>query len=140
MGARIDDGFATLIEFSSSTVVKFWEKSVTPPGIEGGGENDTTTMRNTTWRTKSPKQLMSLTQGSATVAYDPTVLNDIVLMINVNQAISITFPDSSVLTFWGWLDSFKPGEISEGAQPTAEIVLVPSNQDANGDEIAPTVV
>lgn len=135
--ARIDDGFATLITFSENSAVSFYEKTVTPPGVEGGGEVDTTTMRNTAWRTRSPKKLKTLSNGSITVAYDVAVFDEIVAMVNVNQLITVTFPDGETLSFWGWLDSFKPGEIQEGEQPTAEIEIIPSNQNSSGVEVAP---
>ena len=134
---RIDDGFATLIEFAEDSDVQMWEKEVTPPGIDGGGENDTSTMRNTAWRTRSPKGLKTLTESSLVVAYDPAVYDEIVAMCNVNQAITITFPDDSTLVFWGWLNEFTPSAAVEGEQPTADVTIIPSNQDASGDEIAP---
>lgn len=136
---RIDDGFSTQIDFADNPSVSFWEKEVTPPGIEGGGANETTTMRNSTWRTKSPKKLVSLTDCSFTAAYDPVVYEDIIDMINANQLITITFPDDSTLEFWGWLDSFTPNANVEGEQPTAACTIVPSNQtdSATPTEIAP---
>lgn len=135
--ARIDDGFSTTISFESNASVLFYEKTVTPPGIEGGGEIDTTTMRNTAWRTKAAKQLKSLTNASITVAYDPEVYDDILEMIQINQEITITFPDASTLVFYGWIDTFAPGALTEGEQPTAEITIIPSNQDESGTETAP---
>lgn len=135
--ARIDDGFPTTIAFAEAPAVKFYEKEVTPPGMEGGGANDITTMQNTTWRTRSPKQLKTLSECALVAAYDPEVYNDIVAMMNVNQEITITFPDDSILVFWGWLDVFKPNRLVEGEQPTAEVTIIPSNLDAAGDEIAP---
>lgn len=135
--SRIDDGFSTTIAFAEAPAVKFYEKTVTPPGVEGGGANETTTMRNEEWRTKAPKKLKSLGDAGAKCAYDPAVLTDCVAMINVNQEITITFPDDSTWVFWGWLDEFKPGEITEGKQPEADIKIIASNQDDNGDEIAP---
>lgn len=132
---RIDDGFSTQIDFADNPSVSFWEKEVTPPGIEGGGANETTTMRNTLWRTKSPKKLVSLTDCSFTAAYDPVVYEDIIAMINANQLITITFPDDSTLEFWGWLDSFTPNANVEGEQPTAACTIVPSNQT---DSAVPT--
>ena len=135
--ARIDDGFATLIEFAEDSDVQMWEKEVTPPGVSGGGENDTSTMRNTTWRTKSPKGLMSLSEASLVVAYDPAVYNEIITMLNVNQQITITFADGSTLVFWGWIDEFTPGAAAEGSQPTATVKIIPSNQNGSGIETAP---
>lgn len=137
MSIRIDDGFKTLISFALSSSVKFWEKSITPPGMSGGGPNDTTTMRNTLYRTKAPKKLITLDPATVVVAYDPAVYPQIVSMLNQNQAITITFPDDSTLVFWGWIDSFAPSEASEGEQPTATVTIQPSNQNASGVETAP---
>ena len=135
--ARIDDGFSTTIGFANYPSVSFWEKEVTPPGMEGGGANEITTMRNTTWRTKAPKKLVSLTDCAFTAAYDPVVYDDVVDMINENQLITITFPDGATLAFWGWLDTFTPNANTEGEQPTAQCNIVPSNQNASGTETEP---
>ena len=137
--ARIDDGFATLITFANYPSVQLWEKEVTPPGISGGGANDITTMRNTAWRTRAPKKLKTLSDASGVYAYDPAAYNDLVSMINENQEITITFPDAQTLTFWGWMDEFTPARAVEGEQPTAEVTIIPSNQDDNGDEVAPVL-
>ncbi len=136
---RLDDGYQTLLTFSaaSSGVEVFWEKEVTPPGIDGGGPNDTSTMRNSVYRTNSPKNLITLTAGSFTAAYDAAILDELIAMVNVNQAITVTFPDDSTWVFWGWINEASPGALVEGEQPTIDITIEPSNQDAAGDEIAP---
>ncbi len=137
--ARLDDGFSTTIYFSAATsgITVFWEKEITPPGISGGGENDTTTMRNTTWRTKAPKNLKSLTPGSFVVSYDSSILDEMNAMINVNQLIVITYPDGSDIRFWGYIDEYTPNALVEGEQPTANITVIPTNQDSNGNEASP---
>jgi len=135
--ARMDDGAVTLIEFSADSNVKMYEKTVTPPGVSSGGAIDVTTMRNTTWRTKSPKTFKDMTDGSLTVAYDPAVYTEILAMIGDNQSIVITFPDATTLTFWGWIDAFTPGEMVEGEQPTAEVTIIPSNMNDSGVETDP---
>lgn len=135
--SRIDDGFSTTVSFGLSPTVKFWEKQVTPPSITGGGSNDTTTMRNTTWRTLAPKQLKSLGQAKLSAAYDPAVYTDILSMIQVNQLITVTFPDGSTYSFYGWVDEFTPGAIAEGSQPTADVTIICSNQNESGEETAP---
>lgn len=135
--SRIDDGFATLITLAGAPSIALYEKEVTPPGVTGGGENDTTTMRNLVWRTKAPKKLKSLTECSAVVSYAAEVFDDVVAQTQVNQLITITWPDTSTLEFWGWLEEFTPNALKEGEQPTANCKFIPSNQDANGDEIAP---
>jgi hypothetical protein len=63
-----------------------------------------------------------------TVAYDPAFLTDVLAMVNINQLITITFPDNSTWKFWGWLDTFTPNANVEGEQPTAQCTVIPSNQ------------
>lgn len=132
---RLDDGYQTLIDLGG--IATLYEKTVTPPGIDGGGAVDTTTMQNSAWRTRNPKQLKTLSEGSITVAYDVALYDDILAAVNVNQLITITFPDGSTLAFWGWLNTFTPNELVEGEQPTAECQIIPSNQDSSGAEVAP---
>lgn len=146
MSELLTDGFPTTIAFTSSelssglvmsTVME--EQDLTPPGVSGGGPNDTTSMRNTAWRTRHPKKLKTLTASSITVKYDPAFYDDVIAMINDNQQITVTFPDDSTIVFWGWVDSFTPNACVEGEQPTATMVIEPSNMDADNDndEIAP---
>jgi hypothetical protein len=137
MTVRIDDGFSTTVDLAANPSVHFWEKTVTPPGVEGGGANDTSTMRNTAWRTKAPKKLKTLSDGKMTVAYDPEIYDDVLAMVQVNQLITVNFADGDTLAFWGWIDSFVPGAAEEGSQPTAEVTFIPSNQDDTGAEVAP---
>uniref|UniRef100_A0A6M3K439 Tail protein n=3 Tax=viral metagenome TaxID=1070528 RepID=A0A6M3K439_9ZZZZ len=137
--AIINDGFSTTISFAEDADVQMKEKEVTPPGVEGGGANDTSTMHNTTWRTRQPKSLRTLSECSFTAAYDPAVYDEIVAMINVNQLITLTFPDGETLAFWGWLDVFTPGASKEGEQPTADVTIIPSNQNDSGVETAPVL-
>lgn len=136
-GLKMEDGYRTTIEFSENTTVSLWEKEVTPPGVDGGGEIDTTTMRNDEWRTKAAKALKTLTEGTVSAAYDPQVYDQIMAMVNVNQAITVTLPDGSTVVFWGWLNSFKPGALVEGQMPLAEVQIIPSNVDGDGAEIGP---
>jgi len=143
------DGYQTTIAFTSAQMDSqdfllevMEEKEVTPPGVEGGGANDATTMRNVTWRTMAPKMLKTLTQAPIVVAYDPEVYNEMVAMINDNQQITVTFPDLSRLVFWGWINSFTPNANVEGEQPTANLLIIPSNMDGdnNNAEIAPDYI
>ena len=134
---ELTDGYQTLISFAAKTTVLFKEISVTPPGIDGGGEIDITTMHNATWRTRNPKALVTLTNAKTTVAYDPAVYDDILELVNINTEITITFPDATTLVFWGWLNTFTPGDNTEGERPTAEIEIIPSNANASGVETGP---
>ena len=118
----LTDGFSTRITFGGITL---YEKSVTPPGVDGGGEVNTTTMGTVTWRSKQPKALKTLTNCKATVAYASADYTTLVAQVNVVQTITITFSDDTTISFSGWLDKFTPGDSSEGEQPTAEIEIIP---------------
>lgn len=140
--ALLTDGHPTTITFSDTPdiTLKICEKTVTPGGIEGGGANDTTCMRNLVWRTRQPKKLKTLTEGTFTASYDPSVFIDLVAAININQELTVNFPDGSKYKFFGWIDNFAPNEITEGEQPTAEVTFMPSNQDNTGAEVDPTYI
>lgn len=138
--AYLTDGHPTTMTFyalGTGVVLKAKETSVTPPGIAAGGENDTTTMRNETWRTKQPKHLKTLTNGALTFQYDPAIYDQILLIIGVNGQILAEFADGSTLLFWGWLDDFTLGECVEGTMPTATGTVICSNQDNDSNEVAP---
>lgn len=120
----LEDGFSTLITLANAPSIAFKEKSVTPPGVEGGDPIDTSTMHSVTWRNKAPRSLKEMTDASATVSYDPAVYDDIIDQVNVQQAITITYPDGTQMALWGFLRNFSPGELSEGDQPTAEVTFV----------------
>lgn len=141
--SRLKDGFPTIVNFPGAATnfpgLTVFEKTVTPPGYSGGGPNDTTTMRNLQFRTKQPKKLITLTKLEFTAAYDTQAYTDIFEALNFNQVVEVVFPDGATLSFWGWIDEFKPNEIKEGEQPTAACVIECSNQDNNSVEQAPTL-
>jgi hypothetical protein len=138
--ARIDDGFSTTILFTAApTALLIFEKTITPPGFENGGAIDTTTMLNTAYRTMAPKKLKTLTEMSFTAAYEPGAYTELLGILGVNDSIVITFPDSSTLTFYGWIDAVAPNELVEGEQGTLDITVIPSNVDTSGAETAPVL-
>lgn len=134
---RMDDGFATFITLENIPTVHMYEKEITPPGISSGGPIDVTTMRNSTWRTFSPRQLKTLTPVSATVAYATDAIDQLFAQVGVNQQITVHYPDGSHLVFWGWMEEFAPSAFTEGEQPTATLTVQPSNHNNNGSEVAP---
>lgn len=137
---RIDDGHPTTITLALAPNVAFWEKSVTPPGFDGGGPNDTTTMRNSIWRTMAPKKLLTLTPMTFKAAYAAVVIGDIRNNMNVNQLMTVIHATGAKWTFYGYLDKFTPDEVTEGTQPTATVTIQPTNQDNTGAEVAPSYV
>ncbi len=137
-GIMLGDGYSTKIAFSSDPDIEFWERTVKPPGIDGGDPVDRTTMHNLTWRTMASRALRTLTNSSVTAGYDPKVFDSIVAIINVEQEITVHFPDGSILIFYGYLKSFEPNEHSEGALPEATIEIVPTNTNpTTGAESSP---
>lgn len=137
-GNRMDDGYQTLIAFSQDPDIKFWEKSVTPPGFDGGDAINTTTMHNTSLRTFASAALQTMTDASVRVAYDPAVIPQIRAIVNVEGAITVHFPGGQKLSFFGFLRTFEPDEMVEGQQPEATITITCTNKDPNtGSEESP---
>ena len=137
MAIGMSDGYQTLVSFASDTTVLMYEKTVTPPGLDGGGEIDITTMLNAVYRSKSPKSLKTVTEAGFTASYDPAVLSEILALVNVNNLITVTMPTGATWAFWGWLNTFTPGEHTEGEQPIATVQIIPSNVNGSGVETAP---
>lgn len=132
----LSDGQGTKITFVGTAITLWQETSVTPPAITGDGPIPMTTHYNTGVRTQKPKKLKSIGNVAATVKYDPEVIDVVMAQLQVNQQIKITFPDLTTLTFWGWLEEFNPGACEEGAEVTADIVVMISNLNAS-DVITP---
>lgn len=138
VGIKLGDGYVSKLTPSADTDVSFWEKQITPFGMDGGEPVDTTTMHNSTYRTMAPRGLITATSLESTSAYDPRVLDQIVALINVETVWTVLFPDTSTWSFYGFLRSFTPGALVEGTQPEASIVVEPTNTDpSNGSEEGP---
>ncbi len=138
-GIKMDEGHGTKITFARNPSISFWEKSVQPPGIDGGDAVETKTMFNTQWETMSPSVLMKMTEGKVTAAYDPNLYSSILQLININDVCTVRFPDGSTLAFWGYLQKFEPSELKSGEQPEADITIMPTNRDNSGVEQAPVL-
>lgn len=143
-GFKLPDGFATEIAIAGATTIRIWEKTVQPPGYDGGAPIDITTMRNLKWRTKHPKHLQDVTNMEIACAYDPNVYNDVAPLINVPTTITVTFPPGETghgtgdtLCFYGYMMKFVPEPLKEGEFPTAAVTIVPTNTDPAGNEEGP---
>lgn len=129
-GTKMDDPFPTTVCFAADPDVAFWEKSVKPPGVDGGDGIDTTTMFNEVYHTKASRVLKMLSNAGGKAAYDPAVLPMIVALINVETSITVHFPSGKTWTFYGYLKSFTPSENSfNGGQPEADFDIVVTNCD-----------
>lgn len=139
-GIPLRDGHSTLITIAADVDINFWEKTVQPPGMDGGDPVDATTMHNTTYRVQRPNSLITLTEVTATVAYDPVAYTEIQSVLNTETTITITFSDGSTVAFYGFLRTFEPQDAEEGEQPEAEITITPTNWDpTNNVEAGPAV-
>lgn len=134
----LNDGFKTLITFSNNPSAEVYEKQVTPPGVDGGAPIDTTTMRNTSWRTFFSRSLKTLSALSLNGAYTTKgVYTHLLVMVNQNQLITVTFADGSTVAFWGFIQTVTPGAATEGEQPTVDITIAPTNRNNSNQEVAP---
>jgi hypothetical protein len=113
-GKKIENGFRIKITFASNATVNFWERAVKPPGFDGGDPTDTTTQFNTTVRTKGSRKLITITDITGTVLYDPAVIPQILALINVEQAVTVLWPDGATLALYGYLKNFEPAEMGHG--------------------------
>ena len=77
-GIRMEDGYQTLLAFELDSNIDFWEKTVSPFGLDGEDEIPTTTMHNTLYRTFYQRALITITECVLTVAYDPCVMENII--------------------------------------------------------------
>ena len=139
MARFLTDGFKALVSFQSfpGSVAVMKEREVQPPDLDAGGEIETSTMRNSRYRTKAPKSLVTAGDVTLQIQYDPAIYDGIVAMLGRNQLIAVTFPDGTSVIVWGWLDKFTPASLKEGDFPMAEIKIHCSNQNNSGIEVAP---
>ncbi len=128
-GIKVKDGFPATITFAADPDVSFWEKTVKPPGIDGGDPIPQTTMLNSAWHTMAPRSLKKLTECSGSAAYDPNVVNNILALINVETTVTVRWADGSTLAFFGYLQKVEFEELKEGEQPSLNYTVQPTNFD-----------
>jgi hypothetical protein len=125
--AFIRNGFSTLITFAALDFgpANIVEKTVTSPGVEGGGPINITNMRNLRFRTAVPKSLLTVKNLTLTVQWDPVWYDLVILNMQVVDLTSIIYPDASALEFYAWVDDISPQENREGEEPLANMVVIP---------------
>lgn len=130
-GDMLRNGYQTLITFEAVADVDLWERTVTPPGFEGGDPIDTTTMFNAKYKTKAMQALIEMLQGGITCGYDPAALSatQIEALINVETTITVHFPDGSSWAFYGALRSATPNANANGTLPEMTVVFEVTNTD-----------
>src|SRR5436190_22609477 len=119
----LTDGYQTLIEFALNPAVTFYEIEVTPPGLDALGKIDISTMHNTRWRTSVGKSLVTATDTTLVVAYDPVFYDEVLDMLWINQLITITFPDGATLDYYGTIDTLQPSSHNVGNRPADKLTI-----------------
>lgn len=138
VGVKLGDGYQSLVTFELDPDISLWEKEVTPVGLDAGEGIDTTTMWNTTVRTKQPQALFDTTESGCSCAYDPRVWPQLLAMVRQNQKITQTFPDGSRVEFYAFLQSAVKSALKIGEQPTVDIKIgVTNTHPTTGDESVP---
>src|SRR5688572_8154423 len=128
-GIMLRDGHSSLVTIGADPDCSVWEKTVNPPGVDGGDSIEQTTMHNDDWRTFAPRSLKTLTESTFKASYDPIYFTQLLLLINVRTTITITWREGSTLAFYGYLKAFIPDELAEGTQPEATVTILPTNWD-----------
>lgn len=140
-GITLKDGYSTKLAFALLPTYSFWEKTLTPPTVDGRDAIDITTMHNDVWTTLFPRSLIALNEFTMTGSWDPNVYNHVIdTLINTNGSITVHLPDGSTIDFWGYLRIWAPDNHEEGTQPDGTITVTPTNwDDDNNVEAAPVI-
>ena len=131
-GTKLKDGYKSVITFARLSNFAIFEKSMTPPGYDGGDPIEQTTMHNDDVHTKAPQSLIDCTNSTIKCAYDPKCYKDsggALSLINIEDTITQRFSDGSTLAYYGYLKSWTPDEMSMGEQPEATVEIVVTNFD-----------
>lgn len=138
VGFMIENGFSSLITLSNDPTVELWELEVQPPGIDGGEPIDITTMHNIFYRTKRARSLIDLTSFTVVCAYDPAVFVVLRDQVNTEQTITVEWPSSQTLAFYGFIQLAEFAPLVIGEFPQVTLTIVPTNYDhVNCVEAAP---
>ncbi len=128
-GDHYTDGNFTKIAFSANPSIKFWEKTVTPPGIDNGEPIPNDTMFNQFWRRVEPRKLNSVPPFTVTCAYTGATWDAVKAICGQRGSVTVRFPNYDQLDFFGYLKSFMPGAHADSAPPEGTLTIVVTNWD-----------
>lgn len=144
-GIKLPNGWQSTLAMSLLPSAALYEQTIMPPGIDGGDMIPQTTMRNNVWRTFAPRGLKTVMPITIKAAYDPGILENlggtaaIQQLININQAMTIHWPDGSAVSFYAALHKGEFEALEEGKQPLVTLTITPTNMDASGNEAGPVI-
>lgn len=130
---------------SGGSAITFCETNITPFGFAGSGKiNDTSSCSTAESNGKVikeylPGDFIEISDGGATVQYDPAETASIIAALNVDGSIVFTYNDGGTDTIPGWIQSFTPQGVATVDNEEvwlADIVL----QSAGGTSGTPTYV
>lgn len=137
---KLKNGYQALLSFADDTDAAYYEIAVGAPGMDSGDAIDTTTQLNSTYRTFAPRTLVTLTEFQVTAGYDPIVYSQLLNRLGIEDTITITFPDTSTLAFYGFLRSVEFDQMVDGTLPQLTLTITPTNWDPdNCVEAGPTL-
>lgn len=140
-GLMLKNGYQSLITISGDPDINLWEKTVQPFSLDKGDAIDITTQHNLIVTTKAPNALFDLADGQATVAYDPSVLAQLLLQLGIEQTITYTLPNGGKYAVFGFFKSWVPAALARGTHPEATLTIVHTNVDpTDGSEASPVYV
>lgn len=138
---HLADGYQTLVTISADTDIDVWEKTVTPPELDGGDLIEQTTMHNSNVTTFKPQSLYSVGDIVFKCGYSLDSYAQIQDIINTNTTITVTLPGGDQAAFFGAVTKFTPDENSKGTMPEATCTIGVTNVDpVSGDEEVPVFV
>jgi hypothetical protein len=96
-------------------------------------------MHNIALRTFAPRKLKTLMPVTFKCAYDPQAVADITVgFINVEQTITVFYPNGDTECFYGYVQKVEIDEHVEGTMPQGTMTVVPTNTDpSDGTEQLP---
>ena len=130
-GTRVVHRSAVPADFELSNV------SITPPSSSIGDAIDTTTLANSTHKTKMAPNLIESGELSFTAEYDPELVAN--APYGVWGTIYIYIPDQGLGTFKGHLENIEPNELTVGERAMCSGKYVITNTDEDRTTEVPPV-
>jgi hypothetical protein len=135
-GHRLKDGFRSFVTFAANPKLSAWETAdggVQPTGADGGDKINTTVMLNQRVVTHAAGQLIDFTDGEYTFAWDPKVVTQLIAIINVEGAITYTYPNGDTECFFGYCKGYTRNPLKRNEMPTGRLMIVCTNVDPIND-------
>jgi hypothetical protein len=126
---RLDVGYQSVLVFHAFAALAIFEKTVQPPGGDGGAPIMTTTMLNLAYETKAPQRLRGYSDGVVVAAYDPKVVAVLDELINLPTSITFGWPDGTAAAFWAYLQKYEFSALEKDKQPDVTLTVTVTNWD-----------